>query len=55
MKWLVQCKLNGKIPKKEKEKLLEVCDKHHCSAVLSWKEGKEIKLKYLSDDKEIPL
>lgn len=49
---LVQCKLNGKIPKKEKEVLVKLCHLHQFSPVLAWKEDGAIRLKFLDFDEK---
>lgn len=48
---LVQCKLAGKIPRKEKEELLEMSSKFGFRAVLAWRD-KGIKLRYLDGEGE---
>jgi Holliday junction resolvase len=50
---LVQCKLNGKISKKEKQGLMDLADKHYYSAVLAWKKDGEIHMKYLYNNETL--
>jgi hypothetical protein len=48
--WMVQCKLDGKLPAREKEKLFEVCSTCKVQARLAEKRGKEIVLSNLDDE-----
>lgn len=50
---LIQCKTNGKLPKKERQALEELCFAHDYSPILAWKEGKEIRFRYLYGKEEL--
>jgi Holliday junction resolvase len=46
LRLLIQCKTNGKLPKKEREALLLLCEQHYYTPILAYKE-KGIQYKHL--------
>lgn len=46
---LIQCKLAGGISKKDKQDLLELCEKHYYTAILAFKLDGQIVLHYLEN------
>ncbi|RLG82335.1 MAG: hypothetical protein DRO40_07840 [Thermoprotei archaeon] len=45
----IQCKIDGKLSTKEKKKMLEAYKKYGIVPILAYRDGKKLKLRYLTD------